>query len=175
MTSLVWFNSYISIARIFKLNVKVQCQLSWFVSFKGSFVSNLTRPGSLILTPNKRFVNLIQFMKNNIFYNLFKHTLFIKGAFTNPPGPVRFTSPAACRKISRPCGALPNFISTASMVTYPTEPGQCPVDIYNWKSQGALQQAARVPPGRRPGAAGVHTGSVRWRSASLGTRSAPCR
>ena len=33
-----------------------------------------------------------------------------------------------------------------------------PDDIYNLKSQGALQQAARVPPGRRPGAAGMHTG-----------------
>ena len=83
-----------------------------------------------------------------------------KGAFTNPPGPVRFSNPAACRRISRPCGALPNFISTASMVTYPTEPGRCPVDIYNLKSQGALQQAARVPPGRRPGATGIHTGPV---------------
>ena len=52
-----------------------------------------------------------------------------KGAFTNPPGPVRFSNPAACRRISRPCGTLPNFISTAFMVTYPTEPGRCPVDI----------------------------------------------
>ena len=53
----------------------------------------------------------------------------VKGAFTNPPGPVRFSNPAACRRISRPCGALPNFISTAFMVTYSTEPGQCPIDI----------------------------------------------
>ena len=52
-----------------------------------------------------------------------------KGAFTNPPGPVRFSNPAACRRISRPCGTLPNFISTAFMVTYPTEPGRCPVHI----------------------------------------------
>ena len=58
-----------------------------------------------------------------------KNICITKGAFTNPPGPVRFSNPTACRRISRPCGALPNFISTASMVTYPTEPGQYAVDI----------------------------------------------
>ena len=52
-----------------------------------------------------------------------------EGAFTNPLGPVRFSNPAACRRILRPCGTLPNFISTAFMVTYPTEHGRCPVDI----------------------------------------------
>ena len=53
----------------------------------------------------------------------------VKGAFTNPPGPVRFSNPAACRGISRPCGTLPSFISTTFMVTYATEPGRYPVDI----------------------------------------------
>ena len=75
----------------------------------------------------------------------FQSTFIIDTAY--PPGPVRFSNPAACRRITRPCGTLPNFIYTAFMVTCPTEPGRCPVDIQSLKPQCALQQAARVPTG----------------------------
>ena len=53
----------------------------------------------------------------------------LKGLSQIHRAPYDFRTRRLAVEFSRPCGTLPNFISTAFMVTYPTEPGRCPVDI----------------------------------------------
>ena len=51
-----------------------------------------------------------------------------KGAFTNPPGPVRFSNPAACRRISRPVRG--------------------PSELHFYGVHGHISNGARTMPGR---------------------------